>query len=441
MMGRSFILLCIVLCLAAATSAQATEPADQQETVRALVQEVKDQQETIRALAQEVKELKAHVAVLEARQAPEAPPPTPTQPQPPATAEAVPAAPQYPASESGPLGIIHGIQWQGFGSVTYKANDAKPPEAAFLGFRPLATGNFAVGHVDLFLTSQLTAKTSVLSEIVFTEGDSQEFQLDVERFLLKYDPNDYLKMSFGRFHTATSYYNSVFHHGLWLQTAADRPLPVEFADQGGLLPTQAVGVSMTGAIPSGKLGLNYIFEYASADTLRPPINTPNAAEVDEENGNEITAGFFIKPDWLLGFNLGGSFYHDRLIPDNASLHIDQSIGSAHIVYVTPRFEFLNEGFLFQHKVGETGQTFNTPAFYTLISEKFGKRWRPYFRYQYTNAAVNTPLFPDVGLRHGPSPGLRVELNDYIALKLQYDRIYRRQQPTINDALLQLAFRF
>jgi hypothetical protein len=398
-------------------------------------QEPADSAQTIKALIQEVNELKARIAALEAKSPNTAP-----------AAVSAPVNPEPPRQEQAAnggetsFGFIRGIKLQGFGSVGYRASDVNPAENSFLGFRPGSGGNFAVGDVDLFLTSALTQKSMVLSEIVFTETDSQKFETDIERLLLKYDVNDYLKMSFGRFHTATSYYNSVFHHGRWLQTAVDRPLAVEFADDGGLLPTQAIGASFTGRIPSGKLGLNYVVEYGSADTIRPQISRPGAPEVDENNGNNTAVGLFAKPDWLPGLDVGGSFYHDRLSPDNLPIHIGQSIGSAHVVYTMPRFEFLNEAFLIQHKV-EGGQTFNTPAFYTLISQKFGKQWRPYFRYQYANAAAQSPLFSDVGLRHGPSAGLRFDYNDYLAFKVQYDRTLRRQLPAINDVALQLAFRF
>ncbi|HLJ90259.1 MAG TPA: hypothetical protein VKZ53_25835, partial [Candidatus Angelobacter sp.] len=302
-------------------------------------------------------------------------------------------------------------------------------------------GSFGIGDVDLFLTSYLNSKAMVLSEIVFSENADQTFDLDVERLLLKYDFNDYLKTSFGRYHTATSYYNSTFHHGQWLQTAADRPLVVQFTDHGGPIPSQAVGASITGKIPSGALGLNYIFEYGTSDAVRTDISNPTAANIDEHNGNATTVGFFVRPDWINGLQVGGSFYHDRIHPNQGPFHIGQSIANAHLVYVTPRFEFLNEGFLIQHKVQETGATFNTPAFYSLISEKFGEKWRPYFRYQYMNAGSGSPVFEDIDLRHGPSAGIRYDFNDYVAFKAQYDRTFRRRLQTINDVQLQLAFRF
>jgi hypothetical protein len=409
--------------------------------------------ETIKALMQEVKELKARVAALEAKQAqqeqskpvaPEAAKQTeaPTQPEAVKQTEA-PATEEANSNTNAERlsGIFPGIRIAGFGALSYKSTDARPPEASLLGFKHGTNSSFAIGDVDLFLTSHLTAKSMVLSEVVFSETPEQEFEVDVERLLLKYDFNDYLKLSFGRFHTGTSYYNSVFHHGQWLQTAADRPLVVEFSDHGGLLPSQAVGLSMTGRIPSGALGLNYLFEYGTSDTIRPNIIDPSATEIEEENGQGTTVGLFAKPDWLQGLDVGGSFYHDRINPNGGPFHIGQSIASGHVVYLTPRFEFLNEGFLIQHKVEETGRSFNIPAFYSLISEKFGEKWRPYFRYQYVNSPVDSPVFPDINLRHGPSVGLRYDYNDYIAFKTQYDRTFRRVLPDFNDLWLQLAFRF
>ncbi len=414
----------IAVCLVVpAASAQSASSADESETVKALMQEVRD--------------LKARVAALEARQGQEVKPqeaqPGPT-PQNPIEAQA-------PTADNSPFAVSPAIKLQGFGAVSYKATDARPLETALLGFRNGVASSAAVGDVDLFLTSVLTTKTSVLSEIVFSENSNQTFETDVERLLLKYDFNDYLKLSFGRYHTATSYYNSVFHHGQWLQTTADRPLVVEFSDHGGLLPSQAIGASITGIIPSGALGLSYIFEYGSSDTVRPDITNPTDPAVDENNGNAVTAGLAAKPDWAPGLDIGGSFYHDRINPNGGPFHIGQGIYSVHAVYETPRFEFLNEAFLIQHDVQETGVTFNTPAFYSLISEKFAERWRPYFRYQYVNASGRSPVFEDINLRHGPSGGLRYDFNDYFALKIQYDRTFRRQLPSINDLFLQMAFRF
>ena len=143
----------------------------------------------------------------------------------------------------------------------------------------------------------------MLSEIIFEEGDAQSYSVDLRRMLLKYDWNDHLKFSFGRYQTNIGYYNWAFRSAAWLQTTADRPLVMQYASDGGLLPTQAIGVSVTGAIPSGKLGLNYIAEYGSSDTIRPDLNGSGQV-TDENNGNHVNAGFFLRPDAVPGLQIG-----------------------------------------------------------------------------------------------------------------------------------------
>jgi hypothetical protein len=79
----------------------------------------------------------------------------------------------------------------------------------------------------------------------------------------------------------------------------------------------------------------------------------------------------------------------------------------------------------------TGQhVFETPAFYSQISRRFGM-YRPYLRYQYINASSEEPVFPQVGLRTGPSVGIRLDPTASVALKLQYDHTLLRRQPGIN----------
>ncbi|MGA8763747.1 MAG: hypothetical protein WB562_12850, partial [Candidatus Sulfotelmatobacter sp.] len=290
--------------------------------------------------------------------------------------------------------------------------------------------------------SRLTDKASVLSEIVFEEGDAQSYKIDFRRILLKYDRNDYLKFSFGRYQTNIGYYNWAFRSAAWLQTTADRPLVMEYASNGGLLPTQAIGVSVTGAIPSGKLGLNYVAEYGSSDTVRLNIDGDGSAS-DENNGNHVNVGFYLRPAVIPGLQIGASYYHDKIsnFEQGASLRYGQSIFNAYIVYVAHGIEFLNEGFLIRDRALHFSQpTANTPAFYSQISKQMG-HIRPFFRYQYLNARSTNPIYEDIGLRFGSSFGARYELNDYIAFKAQLDHTIRFGKPDLNGLHLQLAFTF
>jgi hypothetical protein len=398
--------------------------------------------ELIQQLVRQVKELQEKVQALEVRK--------PSASGDPAGGPA-PLAVVSPPSETAdggtaPLQSIlqqlhenHGIQWKGFGEVNYKVLDQRTPELGSFGFVPGSHGNFYTADFDLLLTASISDKASLLSEITFGEGDAQEFGVDLERVLLKYDYSDHLKLSFGRYHTAVGYYNTQFHSGSWLQTTADRPLIMEFANDGGPLPTQAIGVSATGEIPSGKLGLNYIAEYGSSDTIRPELN--GVRSDDENNGNHINVGLFVRPEAIPGLQVGGSLYHDRIsdFVRGPSVRLGQTIANAHIVYAHHKVEFLNEGFLIRHAYDGSRIVYNMPAFYSQVARQFG-RVRPFVRYQYINAHVNSVL-EDIALRRGASFGARIDLSDNIALKTQLDHILRKGQPDLNGLHLQLAFSF
>ncbi|MFY9560872.1 MAG: hypothetical protein WAQ52_11615 [Terriglobales bacterium] len=392
------------------------------------------EQEMIRLLAQQVKELQEKVAILEARSGSSAT----------ASAEVPPQPHEEPSEAAPPRELLahdlEGIQWRGFAEVNYKVLNQRQPELGTFGFVPGSAGNFYAGDFDLFFTSRINDRASVLAEIVFGEGDAESFGVDVERALVKYDYNDHLKISVGRYHTGIGYYNTAVHSGKWLLTTADRPLVMEFADDGGLLPTQAVGVSLTGLVPSGKLGLNYLFEYGSSDTVRPETDGSGTVD-DENNGNHINVGIFARPEAIPGLQIGGSFYHDKISqfelgPD---VRLSQSIVNGHVVYIGHGIEFLNEGVLIRHSIEHSDVRFNMPAFYSQFSRKFGSI-RPFVRYQYVNANAGS-IFQDVVLRHGPSFGVRYDFNESMAFKTQLDHTIRKGKPDLNGLQMQLVVAF
>jgi len=167
---------------------------------------VSGEQETIRLLVQHVKELQEKVAALEARSSISDPKPEEVPPPPPIVSDAAPLPDLLPHEQLG-------IRWRGFAEVNYKVLNQRRPVLGTFGFVPGSAGNFYTGDFDLFLTSRINDHASVLAEIVFGEGDAQTFGVDLERALVKYDYNDHLKMSFGRYHTGIGYYNTAFHSG------------------------------------------------------------------------------------------------------------------------------------------------------------------------------------------------------------------------------------
>jgi len=423
---------------------------------------------TLQALLQRIDQLEARVRVLEAeREQPASASPVQSKPQtPPAfaiaqTAQApVPATQLAAPAQSGapqehepePNEHVESermdlsktlLRIRGFGDVTFHGDNYHPAGQA--GDK----NAFTLGQLNLFVTSDISDKFKFLSEIVFeagpdniygqTRGVANTFGVDVERYLLTYSLNDYFSLSAGRYHTAIGYYNTAYHHSTWLQTTTGRPYLFAFEDQGGILPIHNVGVEAHGIIPSGVLGLHYVVEVGNGRESRQPIaEEPVQNIIDDKNHKAFNFALFARPTKVAGFQTGFSVYHDHLEP-LGQLPVEETILAAHAIYSKPTFEWLNEALVIRH-MPQGGHLFETPGFYTQISRRFGA-YRPYFRYQYINGSSHEPIFPDIGLRAGPSVGLRYDASESVALKLQYDYTALRDQHATQGASAQVGFTF
>jgi hypothetical protein len=389
--------------------------------------------QTIQMLVRRVEQLEARVAQLEAaKPSAAAPAPAPA----PAETAAPAAAPLESESDTKSARSMAErmdtsstlLRIRGFGDVNLHGGNQQG-----------TTTSFTLGQLDLFVTSDVSERFKLLSEIVFEADPHNSFGVDIERLLLQYSPNDMFNVSVGRFHTAIGYYNTAYHHSTWLQTATGRPYLFQFEDNGGILPIHNVGISASGRIPSGRLQLHYVAEVGNGRASSSPQAEAVQNVVDENNGKAVNFALFATPEAVRGLQFGVSVYHDHLTPIGAPT-IGEMILATHAVIVRPNFEWLNEALLIRHAPTGLSHVYDTPGFYTQLSRRWGS-YRPYFRYQYVNASDTEPVFPTVGLRQGPSVGLRFDASESVALKLQYDRTELRHQPGYNSLALQLGFTF
>ena len=304
--------------------------------------------------------------------------------------------------------------------------------------------SFSLGQVNLFITSDLSDKLKFLTEVVFEAGSDNVFGVDIERLLLTYKFNKYVNLAVGRYHTSIGYYNTAYHHSTWLQTATGRPFLFRFEDQGGILPIHNVGATLSGQIPSRRLGLHYIAELGNGRATSSPQSEPVQNEVDENTHKAFNFQIFARPEALPGLQTGFSIYRDLLTPA-AQPSVNQTILDYYVVYNGHNYQWLNEALLIREapQGPSPTTTFNIPGFYTQISKRFGA-YTPYFRYQYVNAPLNGPVFyTNVGLQYGPSVGLRYDLSDFVAWKVQYDYTSRKvgPSPSYQTVTLQACFTF
>jgi hypothetical protein len=397
--------------------------------------------DAIRRMTEQIQELQAHVRELEAKlngatgggsrdvidsHAPSDPPSDVSSP---------PPTPPSPAQESQVDNVVPGVKLRMFGDVGYESSDQKG-----------TTNSFRLGTLDLFMTGALTDRVSVLGEVLLVPTQDNSIALDLERLLFQYKRSDNFNLSIGRYHTSIGYYNTAFHQGAWFQTAVESPFMYAFDDQGGFLPLQEIGLTINGQIPSDKLGLNYVAEVGNGQSHLPGTD-PVQSFRDTNNGKSFNFALYARPSWTPGLQTGLSIYHDHLtFVDNDNQN--ELITAVHLVYTNSNYELLNEGLLVRHSGTNAAfpGVFHTPGFYTQISRRFGN-YRPYFRYSYVNAGVAEPIYGDaadgpvVGRRNGPTLGLRFDLNDHAAFKLQYDHLAQRGQRTTNVLKTQFSFAF
>jgi hypothetical protein len=120
-----------------------------------------------------------------------------------APAPAVEPAPEPPAvNEVNPR-----LKLNVFGDVGFEANDKKGN----------VSNTFEIGSLDLFMTSRLSDRFSLLGELLFISSEDNTISPDVERLLLQYKQNDYFAIGVGRYHTSIGYYNTAFHQGAGLR--------------------------------------------------------------------------------------------------------------------------------------------------------------------------------------------------------------------------------
>lgn len=278
--------------------------------------------------------------------------------------------------------------------------------------------SFSLGGLDLFVTSRLSDHISVLSEMVIEAGDDNALSMDLERISVQFRVSPYLTVAAGRFHANIGFYNAAYHHGLWFQTAADRPRIFAFEDESGILPVHNVGVSLGGRLPSGSAGLSWIAEVGNGRRWVPGAEVvQNVADIDDRKS--INVGVISRPTAVDGLQLGLSVLNDRL--DIGSQAVGETITAAHVVVQRSDFEWLNEVVAIRH-VPSLGGSAMTTGFYSQASRRFGV-FQPFVRFDYLRVPDGDPVFRDIGVATGatkaPMIGLRFDVSAFAALKVQY----------------------
>jgi hypothetical protein len=345
------------------------------------------------------------------------------------------AHPDQTASEP-PVAEYPSLRLSGFGDIDFAAqNKSEGPRG------------FSEGQFVLHLASALSPRVNVFGELSFTprtdagtgSPPATGFNAEVERVIIRFDHSDYLKVSFGRFHTPINWWNTAFHHGQWLQTTISRPEMTQFG--GRFIPVHFVGALVEGNAPAAGWNVNYQVGIGNG---RGSVISRGGDAGDNNARPAYVVNVFTKPDSAFGLQFGGSLYLDRVSLAGGP-EFDERITAAHVVWLREDPELIAEIADVRHTpVGGTLTTSNR-AYYIQAAYRLpsaGRLWKPYYRFEHIDIDSTDTVFAGVPNLVGSTIGIRYDISTYAAIKSEA-RFRRRvsDQPRTNGWFLQTCFTF
>jgi hypothetical protein len=372
----------------------------------------------------------------------------PTTPASPATAHSHDQAPVPTIAAEAEQPSYPLLKIAGFSDLNFSATNLHGASGGFGAPTLLgAHTGFQEGQFALHFSSALSPKVSVFGELSLTaRADAGTgtpavtgFNAEVERMIVRYDVNDYAKLSFGRYHTPINYWNTAFHHGQWLQTSISRPEMTQFGSS--FIPVHFIGTLLEGQAPIAHLNLNYNFGVGNG---RGQIISRGGDPGDINNNRAWLANLFVRPDKLYGLQVGGSVYHDA-INTVAGLRAREWIQSAHVVWNKEKPEFIAEFANVHHEPIPGGAVSNSQAFYLQAAYRLPselRAWKPYFRFEQIHVPRSDAIFRSVvPVFSAVTGGVRYDITNYAAFKMEYRNYWRRDLPPFHGIFGQTSFTF
>jgi hypothetical protein len=347
----------------------------------------------------------------------------------------VQAHPDQPSAEP-PAGEYPSLRLTGFGNVDFAAQN-----------RSEGPRGFNEGQFVLHMASALSPRVNFFGELSFTPRTdagagnpaATGFNAEVERLIIRFDQSDYLKVSFGRYHTPINWWNTAFHHGQWLQTTISRPEMTQFG--GRVIPVHFVGALVEGNAPAAGWNVNY---QAGIGNGRGSVISRGGDAGDNNARPAYVVNVFAKPDAAFGLQFGGSLYLDR-ISLTGGPEFDERIAAAHVVWQREDPEVIAEIADIRHQPVGGGPTASSRAYYIQTAYRLpaaGRLWKPYYRFEHIDLDSTDTVFTGVPDLAGSTLGVRYDLSTYAAVKTEV-RVRRRAstQPRTNGWFLQICFTF
>lgn len=307
-----------------------------------------------------------------------------------------------------------------FGDVTFAATEDERPDGFVIGQ--------LVGHGNALLTERL----SFFGELSASAREAG-YAFEIERAIMRYDFADVLKVSVGRYHTPISYWNTAYHHGLWLQTPIARPKLIEIG--GTFLPVHFVGAMIEGSIAAPALGFSYEAGFGNGRAALIG-RAGDAGDVNDEIA--AVAGIRFRPGFARGLQVGGSLYLDRITTETAAA--DERIGSVHVLWDSGAPELIAEYVHVRHEAAAADAA-ESDAFYVQAGYRLPgslSTLKPYGRFERLFVDQADAVFAGVLDYDAAIAGLRWDFETFAAVKTEFRRERTDGSEWLDSIVLQAA---
>jgi hypothetical protein len=282
-----------------------------------------------------------------------------------------------------------------------------------------------------------------LAEYILSNKESE-----LERLQLGWQINEDNIGWLGRFHSPSRYWNSVYHHGQYMQTSITRPLVEKFEDEGGVLPTHVTGLMLENLHKlQGLDGFRTSFSVGTAALISnfelKPFDVLDASSKHKE---AVDLRLAYLPD-LFGENQFGLLFNwsDMAVEDNTIaqqdglLHVKQGVIGAYVDWREQQWRILaNLTYVDNQMIMQTGEQTDTfSAVYFQAEYEIDQKWIIFGRMEDTHDKGDSAylkLFPYAVLQRNML-GLRYDFYRNNALTLELSK-FKTQSDEIDQAWLQ-----
>ena len=250
-----------------------------------------------------------------------------------------------------------------------------------------------------------------------------EREQEIERLQLGWKTSKYSAW-LGKFHNPIGFWNTQYHHGLYLQSSISRPSIVEYEDDGGLLPMHLAGLLIQGVAERDVSALGYAIALAAGPELEDGLESWDVLSPSSgSHGSALSVNVYRQPV-AYGATQYGLFSNYTEIPvSNPEIdEIRQTIAGTYLNWESDSWRVVSSVFYVRNRfvTASGNRTDDFYAVYLQAEKLFDNSWTIFGRAEETFADSDDAylaLFPE-HVRQKLVAGLRLDFLDRHAVSLE-----------------------